>query len=357
LLLDRSRKYLKAGTLVTAGIVALYVGAIRPGEIQRGIASERSTGLASIRGEEVEPLALWHQMRILPQLGVARDRQAAVGVIGGVPGGVSSEKIGGLREMAFATARAPASPSVEAPADRKMIRTSSLEMVVQHPAEAAEKIRALAERVGGFLVSSEMRGGEDATVGSLTIWVPAARFEEARAEIRKLGMRVESEKIEAQDVTRQYVDQEASLRNLRAEEAQYLGIMKQAHTVKDTMEVSEKLSEVRGQIEQQQAEFDALSKQIETVAITVSLRAEAEARVFGLNWRPLYQMKMALRDGLDGVADYASSMTAFLFYLPAVVLWLGTILVGAAVGWRVLRWAGRRMFGWGSTAEAVAQHG
>jgi Domain of unknown function (DUF4349) len=157
---------------------------------------------------------------------------------------------------------------------------------------------------------------------------------------------VESEKVEAQDVTRQYVDQDANLRNLRAEEAQYLSILKQAHTVKDTLAVSEKLSEVRGQIEQQQAEFDTLSKQIETVAITIALRAEAEAEVFGLQWRPLYQMKLALRDGLDALADYAGSMTSIVFYLPAVLLWMATIFVGAVVGWRILRWVARVFFAW-----------
>lgn len=226
-----------------------------------------------------------------------------------------------------------------------MVRTSSMELVVAKPAEAAEKIRAVAEREGGFLVSSEVRGDRDGSGGSLTIRVPAARFEEARAEIRKLGLRVESEKIEAQDVTRQYVDQAANLRNLRAEEGQYLAILKQAKTVKDTLDVSEKLNEVRGQIEQQQAEFEALSKQIETVAITVSLWAEADARVFGLTWRPLYQLKVALRDGLDGVADYVSTMTTVVFLLPTVGLWLATIVVGGTGGWKVLRWVGRRAFG------------
>jgi len=250
-----------------------------------------------------------------------------------------------VQTMAFlgAPASRTAAPQ-DADADRKMVRTSSIDLVVQKPGEAAEKIRALAEDLGGFLVSSQVSGGQASTSGSLTIRVPAARFEEARAGIRKLGLRVESERIEAQDVTRQYVDQEANLRNLRAEEAQYLVILKQAKTVKDTLEVSEKLSGVRGQIEQQQAEFEALSKQIETVAITISLQAEAEARVFGLNWRPLYQMKLALRDGLDGLATYASTMTAIVFFLPTIVLWLATILVGAAVGWRVLRWVGRRAF-------------
>ena len=221
-----------------------------------------------------------------------------------------------------------------------------MELVVSKPADSAEQIRTLAERMGGFLVSSEVRGDSDMSGGSLTVRVPAARFEEARAEIRKLALRVDSEKIEAEDVTRQYVDQESNLRNLKAEESQYLTILKQARTVKDTLDVSEKLSDVRGQIDQQQAEFNALSKQIETVAISVTLRTEADTRVLGLNWRPLYQFKIAVRDGLDGLANYVSTMVAFVFFLPTIVLWLATIVVGCAVGWRLLRWIGHRWFGW-----------
>jgi hypothetical protein len=105
------------------------------------------------------------------------------------------------------------------------------------------------------------------------------------------------------------------------------------------------LNSVRAEIERQQAEFDPLSKQVETVALTISLRAEAEAEVFGLDCRPLYQLKLAAKQGLDGVGDYAARMASFLFYLPAVLLWLATILTGAAVGWRILRWAGRALFG------------
>src|SRR5258708_15900684 len=201
----------------------------------------------------------------------------------------------------------------------------------------------MAQSLGGYLVSSQ-GGGQNATSGALTIRVPSARFEEARAAIRKLGVRVESEKVQAEDVTRQYVDQEASLRNLKAEEAQYLAILRQSHTVKDMLSVTEQLSGVRGQIEQQQAEFNALSKQVETVALTLSLRAEADAQVFGLHWRRLYQLKVAARQGLDSIADYGVAMASFLFYLPTVLLWLGTILIGAAGGWRILRWARRSLF-------------
>ncbi len=243
----------------------------------------------------------------------------------------------------------PASPSAFA---EQMIRTAEMSMVVQHPAETADKITAVAEKVGGYLVSAEA-GGQDAIRGMLTIRVPAARFEEARAEIRKLGLRIEAEKVDAEDVTQRYVDQDASLRNLRAEEAQYLEIMKQAHTVKDMLSVGERLGEVRGEIERQQAEFNALSRQVETVAMTISLRKEAEGQVFGLNWRPLYQLRLALRDGLDSVGNYATTMVAILFYLPAVMLWAGTIMAAIFVGSKLVRWIGCRWLGW-KTAEPAA---
>jgi len=234
--------------------------------------------------------------------------------------------------------------ALDATAGRKIIRTASVEMLVENPAEMAESITKMAENMGGYLVSAEV--SQNSAAATLTIRVPAARFDEVRSQIRSLGLKVESEKVDERDVTRQYVDQDATLRNLRAEEAQYLTILKQAHTVKDLLAVDEKLSDVRGQIEQQQAEFNTLSQQVETVAITISLRTQAEAQVFGLNWRPLYQLKLAARDGLDSLGTYASAMLTILFNLPAILLWIGTICAAGFGGWRMVRWAGRRWFGW-----------
>jgi hypothetical protein len=234
--------------------------------------------------------------------------------------------------------------AVAVPDERKTIRTASLDVLAKSPRDISEQLRRIAERVGGFVEKSEIYGEEASSSASLVIRVPADKFEEVRAEIHRLGVRVQSENIQAQDVSKQYVDQEARLRNLRAQEIQYLGILKSSRTVKDTLEVTEKLDGVRGEIEQQQAEFNALSKQVETIALSISLRAEADAQVFGLNWRPLYQLKLSARQGLESVGEYAATMASFLFYLPSVLLWLATILIGAALGWRVLRWAGKALF-------------
>ncbi len=322
-LLAGRQKWLKAAWLITALAVAVYGGAIRPSEAFRGIANSKATGLAAIERNR-------HWVVPLPQS--VDNATLAAGVVGGVPGEVRSR----LAPAYLSTA--------DGLADRKLIRTSSIDLLVKRPAESADKIRSLTERVGGFLVKSQTNGAQDATNASLTIRVPAARFAEVEAEICKLGLRVESEQMEAEDVSRQYVDQQAHLRNLRAQETQYLTILKSAKSVKDTLDVSEKLNGVRDEIERQQAEFEALSKQVETVAIAVYLHSEAEANVFGLHWRPSYELKLAMIQGLEGLADYATAMFSLVLYLPAILLWLATILVGAALGWKTVRLGLRVLF-------------
>jgi len=235
---------------------------------------------------------------------------------------------------------------------RRIVRSGSIEMVVQQPAEIADRITALTEKLGGYLVSAD-GGGQNATAATVTVRVPVEHFEEARAEIRQLGLRVENEKFEAQDVTQQYVDQDASIRNLQAEEFQYLEILKRANDINSMMLVAQKLSQVRGEIETKQAEFNLLSHRTETVAIAVSLRTEKEQLVFGLDWRPLHQTKVAANDGLASIATYVTSMVTILFYLPAALLWVGTFFITAVLGWKAVRWVRRLWSGWTAAQDPV----
>jgi len=317
---QQQRSRIKNGGLIVAGLAAIYYGAIQPRQDFRGVAMERSAALAAFEGSR-------HQHWFQPSP-MAIQEKVAEGIVGGVPGGGAMLQQG-----------------VDANEDdRKIVRTSSIALVVDKPAEAAGRIQQLAEGAGGFLVNWEANGDREATSANMMIRVPVAKFESTRAAIRKLAQRVESERVQAEDVSRQYVDDEARLRNLRAQETQYLAILKLSRTVKDTLEVSEKLNEVRGEIEKQQSEFSMLSKQVELVAVNVSLRRETEAQVFGLPWRPLYEFKFAARQGLEGLIDYSTSVLSFLFYLPAIALWLATILLGAAIGWRILRRAASLLF-------------
>ena len=293
----------------------------------RQISAQRTSGLAAVAG--YDPVALWRQSSVFdlfhsPQMAAQRGR--------------------GAYRLYLRAAESELPDTGESSAGREIVRSAEFDLEVKSPAEGAERIRALAERFNGYLVSSDIGNDQSAPGGSIAVRVPASQFEEMRAELRKLAVRIETEKVDASDVTKEYVDKQARARNLQAEEGQYLTLLKRAVTVKDTLEVSDKLNAVRGQIEQQQAEFSALEKQVETVAIAVSLRAEADAQIFGVHWRPVYELKLAARDGLESIANYADAMTAALFRLPVLLLWLATIVAIAAVGWRSARWTWKRFF-------------
>lgn len=338
---QKNEKRLKTGWLIMAGLAALYFGTLQPYG-SRGIFSAKDSGVASSRLEPVPQESSYEQV-------IPAGKSPANRALRAISDGTEEAPLQQAAMMSEVDAVRLKAPD----ADRKMVRTSSMDLVVQNPSDTSERIRQLAERLGGFLVNSTTSGGHDASFASLTVRVPVDRFEEVRVEIRKLGTRVDGEHVEAQDITRQYVDLDARLRNLRVEETQYLSIMKRASTVKDTLEVSEKLGDVRGQIEQQQAEFETLSKQVETVAITLSLRTEAGAEVFGLHWRPLYQLKFAAREGLDSIGNYSAAIAGFAFQLPTILLWLMTILLSSAAAWRILRWASRLFFGWPQSPTAA----
>ena len=124
----------------------------------------------------------------------------------------------------------------------------------------------------------------------VTVRIPADHFEEARSQVRAIAKSVEQDIIEARDVTREYVDQEAALRNARAEEQQYLLILKRAASVKDVLEVSSKLAEVRAHIDRASNRPTLTSFPSRDVSASQLTSPQwLMAQVFGIRWRPLLQ--------------------------------------------------------------------
>ncbi len=241
---------------------------------------------------------------------------------------------------------APSQITSEVPAvERQMIKTGTLELLVKSADQTAKDMQGIAVRLGGFVSASNVYEVSVGTkTGSVTIRVPAASFNQALDDVKKLAIKVEREEVNAQDVTDQYVDLDSRLRNLQAQEQQYLDILKKAQKIDDILNVTSYLTNVRGQIEQIQGQQKYLSRQVDMASITASLTEEADVQVFGLTWRPLYVIKQAFRDMLGSLQGYVDSMVKLIFALPAVLLWLVTIGLIILVCWKIGRWIWRRFF-------------
>lgn len=224
---------------------------------------------------------------------------------------------------------------------RKIVRTATMDLEVTDVPKAAARIAEVTRALGGYVEQSSVLGAGSA---SLALRVPADRFDDARVSLAALARHVNHEEVKAADVTAQYVDYESQLRNFRAEEAQYLEIMRRSGTIKETVTVAERLADVRGRIERMQGQLNVLSHQVEMAVIAVSLTPEVTPTQRVLRWHPVQQVRESFLDGAQAMANYANTMIALALYLPAVLAWCATIGFGIVVGWRVVRWTWRRWF-------------
>lgn len=238
----------------------------------------------------------------------------------------------------------PASGVIDQSVERKVIKNASVDMVVKNTEQAIEKIKSIASVNNGFVGNATVWETGDEKRGNISIRVPSDVFDKALVSIKDLAVKVTREDINSRDVTEEFVDLEAQLKNYKAAEKQYLNILSRAYTVEDILKVRKELDRVRGNIERMQGRINYLSRQISMSTIAVSLTSEADVKVLGIVWSPWLEIKAGVRDMLTGIVGFVNLLIAFVFKLPLLILWL--ILITAVVwgGWKGVIITKRKLF-------------
>ncbi len=225
--------------------------------------------------------------------------------------------------MPESAARAPAQSADGGAADRALqprlvIRTADLTIVVKDTQAQMDALAKLAEEFGGFVVSSSTsRVRDNALQGYITLRVDAARFDEAMSRIRSLAVEVRNENVRGEDVTAEYVDLDARLKNLEATEAQLQKILERASTTEDVLAVYRELTEIRGQIEQIKGRMKYLSQSAALATISVTLIPDALAQPLQVSgWRPAG----VVREAFEALIGILQGLASLLIWLVIVVL-------------------------------------
>lgn len=245
---------------------------------------------------------------------------------------------GGSRDVAsppFAPAATPAPAAGQgggstAVGDQMIIKTGTMGMLVKDVQETLATITAMAVKVDGYVVSTRTSREGEKTVGTISIKVPAGSFESTMDSLRKLAVEPPTESSSGQDVTEEYSDLEAQLRNLQATEKQLLNLLDRAQTVDDTLKVYNQLTNIRGQIERLQGRMQFLQKSSAMSTITVTLRPVEDKPIVKTGteaWQPGETLKEAART-LVSVAQVLGDLAiwAVVFspvcIVPIVFLWI-----------------------------------
>ena len=269
----------------------------------------------------------------------------------------------GVSDMAFSESAGMSAPTMadeEAYAEqqaadgaeepRQVIANANISLVVADTAAALSGIEQVVSELGGYVADMDLSKGRydesEVLRGSVTLRVPATSLEEALDLLRALATDVNYLNINRQDVTDQYSDLDARLRNLRATETELLALLTEVRErpnakVEDILAVHRNVTQIREEIEMLQGRKNLLDNQIDFSTIWVELIPDSVFRpIVEEPWSASGPVRSALRALVATLQGLLTALIWAVLYLTPLVL---VFLIPLAVLiWLVRLWVGRR---------------
>lgn len=237
------------------------------------------------------------------------------------------------------------SVAIDETTERLVIKNASLTLVVEDPSVSMNAIGQMAEEMGGFIVNAdvykqELESGLQVPRASIQIRIPAERLNEALDRIKSESSQdPQSESINSQDVTSEYVDLQSRLKNLEAAEAQLTEIMGSANKTEDVLAVYNELVEVRGEIEVIKGQIKYYEQSAAFSAVQVELLADEAVQPLSIGaWQPQGVAKEAVQ-ALINTFKFLANMLIWIiiFLLPVLLVLYVVFFLPLSFLWRAWR--------------------
>jgi len=218
--------------------------------------------------------------------------------------------------------------------ERKVIRNASLSLEVPEYQEAFDKISNVATQYQGYVVSGSSYTDEEGNIsgGYISIRVAANSLDTALENISALG-KVQSSGFSGQDVTTQYYDNEARLKQYRVQEQSLLKIMEKAKTVQDILSVETELTRVRSEIESLEGQMRYLTELTDLASIDVSLTTPAKDTQ-GVSLGDWSDLGSRIAAGFISSINWLINGFANLIILGGYVLPILVLILVVVFGWK-----------------------
>jgi len=203
-----------------------------------------------------------------------------------------------------------------------IIRTGSASIEVAALEKAIERVRQLADRLGGYVGNTSTQTGEGQVRSAmLVLKIPAGRFDEAVNGLSPFG-KVESVTVEAEDVGEEFVDLTARTSNAKRLEERLLALLAtRTGKLEEVVNVERELARVREEIERIDGRLRYLKTRVAMSTLTISVHEPATilppragpgviTEAFRQSWRNFVECVAALVAGLGWFVPLSTIATA-----------------------------------------------
>jgi DNA gyrase/topoisomerase IV subunit A len=192
----------------------------------------------------------------------------------------------------------------------------------------------LVKQSDGFLARSNVSGSPGSPrSGRWTIRVPVDRYDRLLAAVQGLG-EVRSVVSNSQDVSEEYYDAQARIRNSKKQEERLLKLMDTATgKLEEVLKVESELARVRGEIERIEGRLRVLDNL--AAMSTLELQIE-EIKNYVPEESPTYltRVRRALSESIDLLVNTAQAISILVV---ALAPWFAALLVSLLLFWLVAR--------------------
>jgi hypothetical protein len=234
--------------------------------------------------------------------------------------------VAGLERMDGKPPAAKLQTVADSQPDRYLIKNATLKVETSDPRKALEKVTTAIRASHGYV--SDMHESVDslgARSVTMTVRIPATDFDQSMLDLQSLGKVLERQ-VTAEDVTEEYVDSQARLRNLKKTEERLIEHLTKTGKLSDTLLVEKELTRVRQEIEQIEGRLRFLSHRIAFSTITLTL-SEA-ARSLAMTPPEHYSTGKVTTDAVRSLVGFAQEVWSFTIWMAVwAIVWIPILLI------------------------------
>lgn len=215
---------------------------------------------------------------------------------------------------------------------RKIIRTAILGIEIKKGSakNKLDSLIELTEHSGGYVVDSNLIAGKQSTKAKATVRVPETGFSKTVKSFSALGA-VKTLKQSGKDVSDEYVDMQARLKQLKQAEIAFTRLYSRAGKIPDLIDIQEKISEIQTEAEQLQAHLAKLDEQVNYATVNITLQEEKPTNIVTLS--AIWERYKPVETGMSAFVVMMSFMVMGL--LTALPLAIFAVVI--AIVWNYLK--------------------
>ncbi|WP_243348849.1 DUF4349 domain-containing protein [Parabacteroides sp. FAFU027] len=208
---------------------------------------------------------------------------------------------------------------------KKIIKDGEISICVKDIYEAKKQVDGQLRKFHAYYENESLTNNKTDQSYDLKIRIPSQLFEKFIGNLENGTGDVTKKSITARDVTDEYIDVEARLKNKKLYLEKYTELLSKAGNIKDILALQEKIRLIQEEIESKEGRLKYLNDQINYSTLDLTLFIDTDKTPTAVESNSfLYRLKSALTGGWKA---FVSAIIGLINLWPFIIILVGLIMI------------------------------